>query len=66
MKHQPPTHDWQTVAEWSRICAQEALHESKQFALAGLKAHAEAQFRQFRMYKKGERTALKKLKEQKQ
>ncbi len=59
------SHDWATVAEWSRICADEALHESKQYALAGLPAHAKAQFRQHKMYREGERTARKKLKEQK-
>ena len=57
------SHDWQTVAKWSRICAQEALHESKEFALAGLPAHADGQFRQFRMYQRGARTAEKKLKD---
>ncbi len=56
-------HDWATVAEFSRICAQEALHESKEFALAGLPARADGQFRQFKMYKQGQRTAEKKLKE---
>ena len=58
-------HDWETLANFSRIAAQETLHESKVFALAGLPARPVGAFQQFREYKRGERIARKKLKEQK-
>ena len=51
--------NWQIIAAGADTVAQEYLHESKVFALAGFPVQAKASFEKFREYKRGARYARK-------
>ncbi len=51
--------NWQVEAAEADSIAQDYLHESKVFALAGFPVQAKASFEKFREYKKGARHARK-------